>query len=122
MFHKTGQILPGAGHSQHYADIVAEALREELGQGRRAIKTLARWTGASERAVKNWLSGANGPNGDHLVALARRSDIVLSALLGLAGRHELMIGARLIEIRSGLHAALEQVERLMIVASPSANH
>lgn len=120
MFHKTGNILPTARLRSDYAATVAEALCEELGQSHRAVKTLARWTGASERTVKNWLSGTNGPSGDHLVELVRRSDIVLSALLGLAGRHELMVGARLLDIRRGLRAAMDEVEGLLIVGPPES--
>jgi len=117
MFHKKGRLFPGSAPASDYAGTVAEALREELGQSHRAIKTVAGWTGASDRTVKNWLSGANGPSGSHLIALARRSDIVLAALLSLAGRHELMITARLAEIRARLQAAIREVEQLLAVES-----
>jgi hypothetical protein len=117
MFHKTGRNLQGAARTKQYAHTVADALREELGQSHRAIKTLARWTGASERTAKNWLSATNGPSGNHLIQLARRSDIVLAAVLALAGRHELLIGLRLVEIRAGLESALKHIEGMM--ASPS---
>jgi hypothetical protein len=109
MFHKTGRNLQGAARTKQYAHTVADALR--------AIKTLARWTGASERTAKNWLSATNGPSGNHLIQLARRSDIVLAAVLALAGRHELLIGLRLVEIRAGLESALKHIEGMM--ASPS---
>jgi len=48
-----------------------------LGDSHRAIKVTMRWTGAGERTVKNWFAGRNGPNGQHLVELLRRSDEVL---------------------------------------------
>ncbi len=58
----------------------------ELKGTRRAIKTVAKWTGASERTAKNWLSGRRGPNGPHLIALLAKSDALLEQILVLAGR------------------------------------
>ncbi len=66
---------------------MAMALREELGSTNRAIKMAMRWTGASERTVKFWLAGEQGPSGDPLIALERHSDAVLFVLLALVGRH-----------------------------------
>jgi hypothetical protein len=40
------------------------------------------WTGAKERTVKNWLSGAHGPHGDYLLVLLGKSDAVMDALVG----------------------------------------
>ena len=71
MFPKTGNKLhPRRLDSRTYARAIADALRTELGQSHRATKTLMKWTGASERTVKNWLSGAYGPSGDNLVQLS----------------------------------------------------
>lgn len=70
-----------------YRPAVARALHEELGETHRAIKMAMRWTGASERTVKDWFSGERGPSGHHLIALTRHSDAVLYVLLALAGRH-----------------------------------
>lgn len=50
------------------------ALRNELGESRRSIKTVLGWTGACERTAKNWLLGNCGPSGHHLVQLAENSD------------------------------------------------
>src|SRR5262249_20175282 len=47
-----------------------------------AVKTIMIWTGATERTVKNWLSGAHGPHGDYLLILLGKSDAVLDALVG----------------------------------------
>lgn len=71
-----------------YPLVIALALKGEVGGSRRAIKTLARWTGASERTVQNWLSAVRGPSGPHLVALAKHSNAVHEAYLSLAGRSE----------------------------------
>lgn len=64
---KMGTIVPKKGTTvqikaaqTRYREAVAAALRTELGQTHQAIKTAMRWTGASERAVKYWLSGERG--------------------------------------------------------------
>lgn len=69
-----------------YAVVVAGALRDEVGETHNAIKTIVKWTGASERTVKNWLAGTSGPSGEHLISLARHSDEIFATLLLLAGR------------------------------------
>ena len=45
-----------------------------------------RWTGASERTAKYWLSGERGPSGEHLIRLAQHSDAVLITILTMAQR------------------------------------
>jgi len=91
---KMGTVVPKMGTFVHLVDeptdyrtAIAMALHEELDDTHRAIKMAMRWTGASERTVKYWLSGERGPSGDHLIALARHSDAVLYVVLALAGRH-----------------------------------
>ena len=69
-----------------YPLAIAIALKEELGGSRQTIKKLARWTGASERTVQNWLGGVRGHSGPHLVALAKHSSAVHSAYLSMTGR------------------------------------
>jgi len=69
-----------------YPLVIAMALKEELGESRQAIKKLARWTGASERTVQNWLGGVRGPSGPHLVALAKHSLAVHFAYLTMSDR------------------------------------
>lgn len=120
MFPKEGIKLPSGSHKEDYAGAIADALRTELGQSHRATKTLMRWTGASDRTAKNWLGGYCGPNGGHLVQLARESDTVLSTLLALAGRHQHMLGADLLSIRGGLVVALEVVDQLLAMQQPRA--
>ena len=62
---------------------VADALRAEL--GRSAAKTVARWTGVTDRAAKKWLAGKAMPGGEHLVTLMRPSDAILAVVLRAAG-------------------------------------
>ena len=67
-----------------YTAVIAETLREAFGKTGRSVKTVMAYTGAGERAVKNWFEGKNGPNGENLVELVRHSDEVLEALLSMA--------------------------------------
>jgi hypothetical protein len=60
MIPKKGKVFPNRddrGHSDiDYATAIAAALRDDLGGTHQATKTVMRWTGASERTVKNWFS------------------------------------------------------------------
>jgi hypothetical protein len=75
MLPKTGKFLPKGelrvSSEFTYAAAVALALRDALGDSHRAIKIVMRWTGASERTVKNWFAGTRGPRGEHLISLVR---------------------------------------------------
>ena len=66
--------------STSYAQVTAEALKFELGGSNRTIKTVMKWTGASERTVKGWLSGSNGPRGEHFIALLSNSDALFECV------------------------------------------
>ncbi|MDM7931573.1 XRE family transcriptional regulator [Tabrizicola sp.] len=90
---RMGTVVPKMGTTVHlaadqtrYRKAVAAAFRAELGPTHQAIKTAMRWTGASERTVKYWLSGERGPSGEHLILLAKHSDAVLMTVLTMAER------------------------------------
>ena len=68
-----------------------------------------RWTGASERSAKNWLSGVRGPSGTHLVALTRNSPAVLDAFLRLGGNQQIVVAAKISEVRDRLIELLELI-------------
>src|SRR5689334_12143653 len=99
MFPKRGNRFPGTEPDRIYAATIAEALRRELGETHQAIKTVARWTGASERTAKNWLSAARGPSGPHLLSLARHSDVVFETFLRLVGRDALLAAKKVVDAR-----------------------
>lgn len=105
-FPKEGKFFPGGNGgggeftSREFAAEIAAALQRSLGSGRARIKIVAGWTGANERTVKNWFSGAYGPSGQHMVGLARYSDEVLEAFLSMAERDNLMMAAKLAAIES----------------------
>jgi len=119
-FSKMGKVLPMAtgvptgALRQQYPLIVAGALNDELGDTHRAIKTVIRWTGASERTAKNWLAGTSGPSGEHLIALARNSNEVFEAILLLVGRNSVgPIEAKTVsELLAALHKAMALAEIL----------
>jgi len=114
MFPKKGNKLHSrrqeAEPGVDFNSAIAAALRRELGSTHQAAKTLMRWTGASERAAKYWLSGAHGPGGDQLVRILRNSDEVLRTLLTLAGREGAIMGADAARIRKHLDAAIACLE------------
>ena len=66
-----------------YAELIADALKEEHGDTHRSVKTIMRWTNASERSVKNWLSGESGPSGYFLMRLFAKSAAVQALVLEL---------------------------------------
>jgi hypothetical protein len=76
------------------------------------IKTVAGWTGANERTVKNWLSGQYGPCGAHLVVLIQHSDEVLNAVLSMARRHDLVFAQKLHDVEQCMLELMSMVKEL----------
>jgi hypothetical protein len=114
MFPKKGKTFPdAASHTtppqERYAAVIAAALSGQLGDTHRAIKTVMRWTGSSERTVKNWFAGTSGPSGEHLIEMLRHSDAVFVSIMLLAGRKEIAAAKRLVEARDTLVAMLEMI-------------
>lgn len=66
-----------------YARTIAELLRKEHGESYSAIKLLMRQTHASERAVKHWLSGQNGPDTLFFLRLMVSSPVIRAFVQGL---------------------------------------
>ena len=117
MFPKKGKGFPGSGGPGElqlsYAESIAIALRDELGDSHQAIKTVMRWTGATDRTAKNWVTGTRGPTGQYLIALARHSDAVFEVLIRAAGRDSVLVALQLIDAREKVAAALETIDKLM---------
>ena len=80
MLPKKGRMLhPWNGlakSAKDYAELIADALRREHDETHRTVKTIMRWTGASERSVKNWVGGVSGPSGYFLMRLCMKSPAV----------------------------------------------
>jgi hypothetical protein len=110
---KSATIFRMEKNPDSYAAAVAHALTRQLGGTHRAVKIVMRWTGASERTVKNWFAGSTGPSGQHLLALARHSDEVLAAFLTLAGRQKIAAAIKLIDLRNSIAQVLEEIDLLI---------
>jgi hypothetical protein len=119
---KLGNKFPVAGNplrkpqldtpESAYEQAIAQALQRELRGSQRALKTLMRWTGASERSAKNWYTGASGPNGANLVALMRHSNAVYETVLRLARRYDERSGDQADAIRARLTESLSLLQEL----------
>ncbi|MDP2779535.1 hypothetical protein [Devosia sp.] len=99
---------------QDFNRMVAVALRNELGESRRSIKTVMNWTGTSERTAKNWLSGSCGPTGHHLVELAKHSDEVFDLFLVMSGRRPLITTLSLVRLRAHLVETVDRLDRHIV--------
>ena len=74
------------GSESDFAKAIGVALRSEPELRRALVKKIGSWTGASDRAIKNWLAGTSVPSGFHLVTLMRKSDAVLDVVMTASGR------------------------------------
>jgi hypothetical protein len=111
---KRGRYFP-LDPTDTYAPAIAQALRRQLGETHQAVKTVMRWTGASERTAKNWFSGRTGPSGQHLLGLMRHSDDVLVTLLLLSGRRQMAAAKKIIEMRNALAETVELIDQLVVL-------
>ena len=110
-----GKTLPAGldeASSAWFAQVIAQALRQDFGDSNSAVKTICRLTKAEERAVRNWVEARNGPTGRHLVALMAVSDAVLEAVLSAAGRRELIIANKIAESKRQLLYLLQHLHDL----------
>jgi hypothetical protein len=124
-FPKKGKSFPKRGNSNSsngdggslnatikFALEIAAALDKTLQDRNTRIKTVAGWTGANERTVKNWLSGQYGPCGAHLVVLIEHSDEVLNAVLSMARRHDLVFAQKLVDLEHRMVELMSTVKEL----------
>lgn len=120
-FPKKGKFFPKenryngkGGHQTNgcFVEEIASALKRSLGNSRAGVKTVAAWTGANEKTVKNWFSGTYGPSGAHLIALPRHSDEVLGTFLARAGREDLMVAIKLAAAEDAISVLLDAVRQL----------
>ena len=125
LFPKKGKSFPKSGDPNNsngdggslngtlnFALEIATALDRTLRDRNTRIKTVAGWTGANERTVKNWLSGQYGPRGAHLVVLIQHSDDVLNAVLSMARRHDLVVAQKLVDLEQRMLELVSTVKQL----------
>jgi len=113
VLHKSGNGAGGGGPEAAYARLISDALVRELGGSHQAIKRLMRWTGASERTAKNWLSGACGPSGANLMRIMAHSDEVLDCVLNSAGKRTALCADRIGFARLKLAAVLRELDEII---------
>jgi len=118
MLHKKGNSFhrecKGRVTASEYRQAISSALSQELGGAGSAAKETIKWTGASERTAKNWISGTYGPTAEHLIELMRHSDTILTVVLELAGRSEAMTAERLNRVRSELADVLSNLDAICV--------
>jgi hypothetical protein len=118
-----GNSLPNSGKELHpvprrrrrattYSMAVSEALKIQVNGSSHATKKLMRWTSASERTVKGWLSGTNGPCGEHLVELMEKSDEVWDSLRRLTKRPSIEV-RHLVALKVSLEVALASIDAIL---------
>ena len=116
MFSKKGNLFPIGRDTltdAEFAQVIASALKVEFGSTRHGAKTIMKWTGVSQRTAKNWRSGKNAPSGTHLVMLARESNAVLKALMLMAERPEMSLGASLLSLKRLLTETMAALDQMM---------
>jgi DNA-binding transcriptional regulator YiaG len=117
MIPKMGKNFPERtktiGAAATYTSAISGALRAELGDTHQAVKKLARWTGANERTVKNWLSGRCGPSGKHLVLIIQNSDTAANALFRLTRREPIVASLKISQAHQFLANAVKELELIM---------
>jgi len=116
--HSKGNKLPFFENAKEarecYAREIGTALRSEIAATGRSAKDIMRWTRASERAVKGWISGRRSPRGEHLIPLMACSEAVFAAVLKVTGRERSSRGRQVAEVRrllSEVAAALDEIDR-----------
>ncbi|MBP7340268.1 hypothetical protein [Niveispirillum sp.] len=93
-----------------FGPMIAAALKAELGLTHQAIKTVMRWTGASERTAKHWFAGTHHPSAEHLVTLMRHSDMVLTAVLVMANREGMLANMKILILRERMLELIEMID------------
>lgn len=124
MLPETGRKLPNQFvplDGSKLVELMGIALRSELGESRRATKTVMSWTGVCDRAARHWINGSGGVSGVHLLQLARQSDEVWRMVLGLSSRDEAAVGFDIHAAEVALSRALGSIEALKRQAIASRN-
>ncbi|MGY0398726.1 MAG: hypothetical protein ACWIPH_02055 [Ostreibacterium sp.] len=68
---------------------IAKILREDYKESGSVVKWIARHTGASEHAVRNWYDAAREPSIENFISLTKASPRLVKWFLGQVGREDL---------------------------------
>ncbi|RYG98914.1 MAG: hypothetical protein EON58_05670 [Alphaproteobacteria bacterium] len=96
-----------------FAEAIALALKGDFGDGPTAVRKVARLLQVNDRAVKNWFSAKNAPNGELLVRLICHSDGVLETVLSLATRDDVLRAKQISDAQRDFWKVLDRLHRLM---------
>ena len=116
MFPKKGSSFPVGRDTltdTEFAQVIASALKVEFGSTRNGTKMIMKWTGVSDRTAKNWLNGTNAPSGVHLILLGGEASAVLKAMMFMAERPEMSLGASLLSLRRVLGETIAALDQMM---------
>ena len=117
-FPNSGNVFPERRQQPtplSFAKLVSTALRASLRGQSSSVKTVARWTNAHERTVKNWFAGDSAPSGDHFLRLAANSPAVLAAFLAAIHRNDCLVMADIEDARAKVAAALIALDAVRAV-------
>ena len=126
-FSKKDQVFPSKLSrlsETEFAEIVAYALRHDLGETPSAIKHIGRLTGANLRTIKNWYTAGNMPSSVHLLLLGRSSSTLLKFILEQLGGGDLRDAFELLNghiTGSNKHNKLAQYRGIYSVNSVTIN-
>lgn len=112
----SGKTFPPGSSSDgaiSFAEAIAVALKGDFGEGPAAIKRVAHLLHVNDRAVKNWFSAKNAPNGELLVRLICHSDGVLETVLSLATRDDVLRAKHISDAQRDFWKVLDRLHRLM---------
>lgn len=117
-FPKKGKFFPGQSDGSvpprgtAFAQEIAAALTKAAAEHGIHVKTVAGWTGANERTVKNWFAGTYSPSAEHLLILARHCDEVLDTMIVIMDRRELLVGHKISDMERRIRELAEALGRL----------
>jgi hypothetical protein len=78
--------FPSPRDKVHLATELSSLLRQSYGERSSTIKRIAVDMAISERTVKNWYRGRNGPRADHLIYLMGKNEKVFMMVLAMINR------------------------------------
>lgn len=89
MSSKQNESVDSIKIQKNIASKIAEILREDYEDSGSAIKWIARYTGASEHAIRNWYDAAREPSLDNFIALTKASPRLIEWFLNQVEREDL---------------------------------
>lgn len=110
---KKGKSFPSDFMDKYtLAGVVSLALRQAADNKELTIKKVVKWTGASEKTVKNWFSGHCAPTAEYMIVLMRHCDGVLTSVLRMADRSGLLVALDLDAVERKVVAIMHLIHEI----------